>query len=63
MNNDRSFSLVPAGDASRDAAREEELRLCAIVDSDTATPDEKYQALVDLASLTGVLVHGIADAA
>jgi hypothetical protein len=63
MSNDRRFSLLRAENLSREAARAEERRLCAIVESDTATPDEKYQALVDLASLTGVLIHGLADAA
>jgi hypothetical protein len=30
-------------------------RLCAIIESDKATPDEKHQALMRLASLTGIL--------
>jgi hypothetical protein len=63
MNDDRRFSLVQADNLSRDAARAEERRLCAIVESDTATTDEKYQALVDLALLTGVFVRNLADAA
>jgi hypothetical protein len=63
MNNDCRFSLLQADNISREAARAEERRLCAIVESDTATPDEKYQALVDLASLTGVFVRNLADAA
>ena len=31
-------------------------RLCAIVESERATPDEKYQALVSLAYMTGILM-------
>jgi hypothetical protein len=41
----------------------EETRLCAIIESPQTSPEDKYQALVDLAYLSGVLVQGLADAA
>lgn len=41
----------------------EERRLCAIIESAQTSPEEKYQALLDLAYLSGVLVHALADAA
>ncbi len=42
----------------------EERRLCAIIESETSSIDEKYNALIELAYLTGVLVGaGLANAA
>jgi hypothetical protein len=35
--------------------------LCAIVESEQSTPDEKYEALVSLAYLTGILVSQAAE--
>ena len=49
-------TLVTPQDASWEAARNEERRLCAIVESPDSTEDEKYQALLDLAELTGIFV-------
>jgi len=40
----------------------EEKRLCRIIESDQTSPDEKYQALLDLAKISGVLVRGLGDA-
>jgi hypothetical protein len=40
----------------------EETRLCAIIDSEQASTEEKYQALLDLAYLSGVLVSDFTDA-
>jgi hypothetical protein len=41
----------------------EEKRLCRIIESEQTSSDEKYQALMDLAKISGVLVRGLADAA
>jgi len=41
---------------------EHERRLRAILESEQAAPDEKFKALVDLASLTGILVREAAEA-
>ena len=38
---------------SRPAMRAEQRRLCAIVDSNQTSIDEKYQALIELAHLSG----------
>jgi hypothetical protein len=63
QTNERRLSPAQASSLTVDEARAEERRLCAIVDSDTATAEEKYQALLDLTSLTGVLIHDVASAA
>ena len=39
----------PSTNESHRAIRAEQRRLCAIVDSNQASTDEKYQALIDLA--------------
>ena len=36
----------------------EEKRLCRIIESGQTSPEEKYQALMDLANISGVLVRG-----
>jgi hypothetical protein len=59
MRDEHRLSLV----RPVNAARNEQRRLCAIIDSSKATPDEKYQALVELALLTGVFVPELADVA
>ena len=41
----------------------EERRLCSIIESEQTSPEEKYQALIDLARITGVIADGLADAA
>lgn len=52
-----------AVEASVAAVYAEEDRLCAIVDSQNATPDQKYEALVELARISGILTGKLADAA
>jgi len=50
-------------DASWEQTRNEARRLCVILESNDSTEEEKYQALLALADLSGVLVHQFADAA
>jgi hypothetical protein len=40
---------------------QQEQHLCAIIGSKQATPDEKFQALVDLARLAGIVLHVAAE--
>jgi hypothetical protein len=54
---------IRSTDASIVAMRAEERRLCDIIESEQTSTEEKYQALIDLASLSGVLVDGLAHAA
>jgi hypothetical protein len=42
-------------------ADQQQQRLCAIIESKQATPDEKFQALVDLARLAGIVLHAAAE--
>ena len=42
-------------------ADQQEQRLCAIIESKQATPDEKFQALVDLARLAGIVLRVAAE--
>ena len=42
-------------------ADQEEQRLCTIIESKQATPDERFQALVDLARLAGIVLHAAAE--
>jgi hypothetical protein len=42
-------------------ADQQEQRLCAIIESKQATPDEKFKALVDLARLAGIVLHAAAE--
>jgi hypothetical protein len=39
-----------------------EQRLRGIIESEQTTPDEKFEALIDLARLTGILLHEMAEA-
>jgi hypothetical protein len=57
------FDDVRVADASFIALWTEERRLCAIIESEHSSVEQKYQALVDLADLSGVLVGGLANAA
>jgi hypothetical protein len=58
------FDDVRRLDASFAAKYAEERRLCGIIESEQSTTDEKYQALVELAYLSGVLAGGgLANAA
>jgi hypothetical protein len=52
-----------AADASFVVRWAEESRLCGIIESEQTSPEEKYQALIDLAKMSGVLVDGLANAA
>jgi hypothetical protein len=60
---EREFADIRSTDASFVAMWAEEGRLCAIIESEQASTEEKYKALIDLACLSGVLVDGFADAA
>jgi len=57
------FVDIRAADPSFVARWAEEHRLCDIIESEQASIEEKYQALIDLACLSGVLAGGFADAA
>jgi hypothetical protein len=39
-----------------------ELRLRTVIESEQTSPEEKFQALIDLAHLTGILVREAAEA-
>jgi hypothetical protein len=59
-----AFRDVRTSDASFIARREEERRLCAVIESEQSSTDEVYQALIKLACMSGVLVSdGLAEAA
>lgn len=62
-NNKLEFLDERPSDPSLVAKWTEESRLCAIIESEQTSPEEKYQALLDLASLSGVLIPKLADAA
>jgi hypothetical protein len=63
QNSRTRFDDMRSADASFVARWAEERRLCAIVESEQTSTEEKYQALIDLAYLSGVLADGLADAA
>ena len=63
LNSEPEFLDLRAADASFVTRWAEESRLCGIIESEQTSPEEKYQALIDLAYLSGLLVHGLADAA
>jgi hypothetical protein len=63
LDNNAAFLDLRAADASFVVRWAEECRLCSIIESDQTSLEEKYQALIDLARITGVLVDGLADAA
>ena len=63
LNRKLDFVDSRSRDASFVVRWAEENRLCGIIESEKSSPEEKYQALMDLAYLSGVLVHGLADAA
>jgi hypothetical protein len=56
-----SVSAARAIDVALGLADQQEQRLCAIIESKQATPDEKFQALVDLARLAGIVLHTAAE--
>ena len=41
---------------------QDELRLRTVIESEQTSPEEKFQALIDLAYLTGILVREAAEA-
>jgi hypothetical protein len=49
-------SAIRAPDAASRLVEEREQRLCETIESRQSSPEEKYQALVDLAYLTGILI-------
>jgi hypothetical protein len=52
-----SVSAVRAIDVALGLADQQEQRLCAIIESKQATPDEQFKALVDLAHLAGIVLR------
>jgi len=56
-----SISAARAIDVALGLADQEEQRLCTIIESKQATPDERFQALVDLARLAGIVLHAAAE--
>jgi len=48
-------------DVALDLADQQEQRLRVILESKQATPDEKFQALVDLARLAGIVLHAAVE--
>jgi hypothetical protein len=50
-------SAVRALDAALRLVDEREQQLCWIIESSQSSPEEKYQALVDLAYMTAILVR------
>jgi hypothetical protein len=63
LSNNRRFVDMRAEDASFVAKWAEEDRLCAIIESERTSTEEKYQALMRLAYLSGVFVSELAVAA
>jgi hypothetical protein len=64
QNSRAGFDDMRSADAAFAARWSEEHRLCAIIESEQSSTDEKYQALIELADLSGVLVgSGLANAA
>ena len=63
LNSKSGFLDLRSADAAFVDRWAEETRLCAIIESHESSPEEKYQALIDLAYISGVLVDRLADAA
>jgi len=57
-----SISAERAIIAALDLLDQHKERLCAIIESGEATPDEKYDALVALAYMIGILTGAAAEA-
>jgi predicted nucleotidyltransferase len=55
-------SATRAINVAVDLAEQREERLRAIIESKQSTPEEKFEALVDLAHLAGILLHEMAEA-
>lgn len=56
-----SLSAEKTIDAVLNVLDQHKERLCAIVESEKTTPDDKYEALMRLASLTGILTSMAAE--
>jgi hypothetical protein len=54
-------SAIRALDAAVGLVNEREQQLCEIIESSQSSPEEKYQALVDLAYMTAILVREMTD--
>jgi hypothetical protein len=50
-------SAIRALDAAVELVNEREQQLCQVIESSQSSPQEKYQALVDLAYMTAILVR------
>jgi hypothetical protein len=63
MSSPRNTSVAAARaiDVVLGLADQQEQRLCAIIESKQATPDEKFHALVDLARLAGIVLHAAVE--
>ena len=58
------FDDVLPGDSAFAARRAEQQRLCTIIESEQSTVEQKYDALIELAHVSGILLsHELADAA
>jgi hypothetical protein len=56
-----AVSAARAIDVALGLADQQEQRLCAIIESKQATSDEKFQALVDLARLAGIVLRAATE--
>ena len=56
-----SVSAVRAINVALGLADQQEQRLRVMTESKQTTPDEKFQALVDLARLAGIVLHAAAE--
>jgi hypothetical protein len=56
-----SISAARAMNVAVGLVEQQEERLHAVMESKLATPDEKFQALVDLAHLAGILLHEMTE--
>ena len=54
-------SAVRALDAALRLVDEREQQLCRIIESSQSSPEEKYQALLDLAYMTDILVREMTE--
>ena len=54
-------SAIRALDAAVGLVNEREQQLCQVIESSQSSPQEKYQALVDLAYMTAILVREAAE--
>jgi hypothetical protein len=64
MPSPRNSSLIAERtiQVALDLLDERKEHLCSITESEQTTPDEKYQALVSLAYMTGILMREAAEA-